>query len=339
MDKFTRVIKIPDFNSIPGRSELARNIWNAIQTRCCLCIYGKSGCGKTFIIKKILGEDYYDSEKISDTFSHAVIENPSNEIIEKIKLHGSLTNGSTIIVCEDIKKIDFCNCIEIPTFTYEQLVELFPGYEEEAKMCQGNMWNFEFYKQFRDKKDIFMTPKEYVKHIMSTPLESYIKNSVEEHGHTWGMIHENYVDTRGLTVDEMDKIADCMSLADIYDQKIYETEWDYCKYFQIMGIATPSQIIHGRHNKVIRPGSSWTKLNNQKMRENKLKKFRDFDHYKYILILKFLMTHADPCEFANMYDITPQDVDVINHLMLSGKFKPSEVSRLKKKLIACRATS
>jgi hypothetical protein len=125
-----------------------------------------------------------------------------------------------------------------------------------------------------------------------------------------------------------------MSLADVYDQKIYESDWDLCRYFQITGIALPAYIIRGRYDKSLRPGSSWTKMNNQKMRSNKLKKFGDFDTNKYILILKTLMTHPNPREFAKLYTITPHDIDVLNHLLLGSKFKPQEITRLKKKVIS-----
>ena len=332
MDRYTRITRVPDFNSIVGRAEVARNIWNAIQTRCCLCIYGKPGCGKTYILRNLLGQDYFEFDETSDTSHHVVVEEPSNDIIERIKSGGPLTRGSTILVCSDLKRIDFCDCIEIPQFTETQLNTLFPGYPREAKMCGGNMWNFEFYKQFHDKKDTFMNPKEYVQYILSTARDTYIKSSIEEHGHTWGMIHENYPDTRNLTMDECGDIAECMSLADVYDQKIYESDWDLCRYFQITGIALPAYIIRGRYDKSLRPGSSWTKMNNQKMRSNKLKKFGDFDTNKYILILKTLMTHPNPREFAKLYTITPHDIDVLNHLLLGSKFKPQEITRLKKKV-------
>lgn len=72
------------------------------------------------------------------------------------------------------------------------------------------------------------------------------------------------------------------------------------------------------------------------MRMSKLKKFKPVYTEKLIMILDNLMK-TGPSE--NFYNLTTQEVDVINHLKLSGKFKPSEVSRLKKSLSAYRATS
>lgn len=340
MDRYTVVTRVPDFNSIPGRARLARNIWDSIQRGGTICVYGKHGCGKTFLLQKILGNNYfeYDSINKSDTHSHVVVENITNEILDTVKTNGSLTQGTTIFVCEDVKKIDFCNCFEVPVFTEEELNTLFPGHPRAARLCEGNMWNFEFYKQFSDQKDVFMTPKDYVTRIMSQTQESYIKSSVEEHGHTWGMIHENYQDSRGITMDECADIGECMSLTDIIDQRMYENDWGLFEFFQVAGIATPAYIINGRHRGTIRPGSSWTKMNNQKMRASKLRKFKPVHHEKLNVLLDVMMKSESPEDIARDYNITSGDIDVLNHLKIHKKFKPSEVARLKKR-ISCRATS
>lgn len=343
MDKYVSSTYVPDFNSITGRTEIARNIWNAIKTSkgSTICVYGAQGCGKTYILQKILGDDYreYELERLEKTRSHStlVVENPTNEIIEFLKVNGSFNSGTTVIVCDNIKKIDFCNCFEVSTFTLEEMNRLFPGYPEESRMSQGNMWNFEFYKQFKDRKDVFRTPKEYVQDILTTLQDSYISSSLEEHGHTVGMIHENFVDTRNLTIEECSEIMESLSIADIYDTMIYTVDWEYCQYFQVEGIARPATIIGGRYKKsTLRPGSCWTKANNQKMRMSKLKRFKPVCTEKLIMILDNLMKQGPQ---NNFYELTTQDVDVINHLKLSGKFKPSEVSRLKKSLSSYRATS
>ena len=341
MDKYVSATFVPDFNSILGRTELARNIWNCIQQSKgnTVCIYGPSGCGRTHIVKKLLGTLYneVESPSVSNSASPVVIKNPSGDIIEFLKINGSYCSGTTIIICENIKKIDFCNCFEVPYLTEDEIHQWFPGYPEAARLCEGNMWNFEFYKQFRDRKDKFWTPKDYVYHIMTTKQDSYIKSSVDEHGHTFGMIHENYTDTRGITLEECVDITDSLSIADMYDTLIYKQDWEYCKFFQIEGIARPAMNIDGRFQRsTLRPGSCWTKTNNQKMRASKLKRFKPVCHEKLILILEQLMK-SGPKE--NFYEFTTADVDVVNHLKMSNRFKPSEILRLKKALSAYHATS
>ena len=343
MDKFVTSTIIPDFNIIPGRAELARNIWNSIKnTRGgTICLYGAPGCGKSFILKQLFADQYneYDYTKSiekNNSHTHTVIDCPTSDILEFLKVNGSITRGTTIIVCDNIKKINFCNCIEVPTFSPDQMNQLFPGYTQEVEMSRGNMWNFEFYKQFKDKKDIFRTSKDYVKEIMSVHQQTYLTSSLEEHGHTMGMIHENYPDTQNITMNECVDIIDSMSLSDVYDTLIYTVDWDYCKYFQVEGIARPASVIDGRHHLDIKPGSCWTKTNNQKMRMSKLRHFRNVPTENLIVILNNLMKYGPS---MNFYKITPQDVDVINHLKINKKFKPSEISRLKKSLYAYHATS
>lgn len=339
MDKYVTSTVVPDFNSVPGRAELSRNIWNAIQKArgSTLCVYGPQGSGKTYILEKILGKNYTENfvmEK-SRSHTHTVVDNPTSDVIMFLKTHGSFSLGTTIIVCDNIKKVDFCDCIEVPCFTEAQLNAVFPGHPDAARKCLGNMWNFEFYKQFSDSKDQFWTPRDYVKRIMSVRLDSYIKSTVEEHGHTLGMIHENYTDSPGLTLDECDDIIDSISLADVYDDLLYTQDWNYCKFFQIEGIARPATVIAGRHTGELRPGSCWTKMNNHKMRMSRLKRFKPLCHQKLILILDQLM--KDPTN--NPYNLESCDVDTINHLKMTNKFRPAEVARLKKFLSSSRATA
>ena len=343
MDKYVTTTVIPDFNSIPGRKEISEQIWKCIQSSNgnTVCIYGPPGCGKTFIVKQLLKDSYVElePEKIvkTNSTSASVIRNPQTDIIEFLKINGSINSGTTIIICENIKRIDFCNCFEIPYLTETEINTLFPGYPDAARLCEGNMWNFEFYKQFTDRKDKFWTPKDYVYNIMTTHQDSYIKDSIDEHGHTFGMLHENYLDTRGLTIEESADIIESMSLADIYDTLIYTQNWEYCNFFQIEGIARPANTIQGRFGKsTLRPGSCWTKTNNQKMRESKLKKFKPVHHDKLIRILENLMISGPQ---DNFYELTTSDIDVINHLKMSGKFKPSEILRLKKAVTSYHATS
>jgi len=344
MDKYVCSVIVPDFNMITGRKIIAQNIWKCIEQNkgSTLCVYGSPGCGKTFIIKKLLGSRFSESDTIikfekTNSTTPIVIKHPTSDIIEFLKVNDSFNNSTTILICENIKKIDFCDCFEVPLFTTEEINTLFPGYPYAAQQCEGNMWNFEFYKQFRNKKDKFWSPRDYVYNIMTTKHDSYIKESIDEYGHTFGMLHENYMDTQGLDIQECVDISDSMSLADIYDTMIYTDSWNYCTFFQIEGIARPADIIYGRFQKnTIRPGSCWTKMNNHKMRASRLKRFKPVCHQKLIMMLDNLIeSHGK----ENPYNLTTIDVDTINHLKMSQRYKPSEILRLKKSLSSSRATS
>ena len=172
---------------------------------------------------------------------------------------------------------------------------------------------------------------------MTTKKELYIKESIDEYGHTFGMLHENYHDTRGLDIHDCVDISDSMSLADVYDTMIYTDSWEYCAFFQVEGIARPATVIGGRFQRsTLRPGSCWTKMNNQKMRASCLKRFKPVCHEKLIMMLDNLMKTRGQ---ENPYNLTTADVDTINHLKMTQKYKPSEILRLKKTLSSSHATS
>jgi hypothetical protein len=85
----------------------------------------------------------------------------------------------------------------------------------------------------------------------------------------------------------------------------------------------------------IRPGSSWTKYGNYKMRSQK---FRDIQRrcgtQLDIDALGLLKRYAEVGDIEPMleYGLTPQDFDVMNHLAVGNKLKQRDVTRVKKAL-------
>jgi hypothetical protein len=75
------------------------------------------------------------------------------------------------------------------------------------------------------------------------------------------MVHENYLDSKNDPL----RLCEWMSLADTQD--------DYAKsaaFFSFLGVIVPSVLLkRSLREKDIRPGSSWTKFNNYKMRAKK----------------------------------------------------------------------
>lgn len=85
----------------------------------------------------------------------------------------------------------------------------------------------------------------------------------------------------------------------------------------------------------IKPGSVWTKYGNFKMRQQKLKNIQKEHSTKLgVEELALVRMYAAKGDYgpAISYGLKPCDFDVMNHLALGNKMKPSEVMRVKKKL-------
>ncbi len=343
MDKF---IKTNDFNINPktllGRETLVNSLQQIIKKGNSVCIYGPPGVGRTYvvtetliasrtswiqtnnleIIKKtdsyILLDDYEYSKEFSDYFK----ANPKKKFI---------------LITNSLEKIDFCDCLEISKLSNKIIQNIgklvYPNIvpsDECAKLANGNIHNYLFYIQCSDKKDIYLAPKELVKEVLSTdnPIQ-YVGEYFQEHGFTWGVVHDNYPDSNNLDMDTAAQIADSMSLADNYDNRIYEGDWNSIDFFTTHGIVEPSVILKGGlKNKQLRPGSCWTKFNNFKMRQNKLKHIR-LD--KDTILIIFELGRKDT-RILKAYNIESSDIDTINHLRLENKLKQKEITMMKKRL-------
>jgi hypothetical protein len=85
----------------------------------------------------------------------------------------------------------------------------------------------------------------------------------------------------------------------------------------------------------IRPGSSWTKYGNYKMRSKKLVEIRRKS--MGILTIEHLCLIKMYAESGNVekmleYNLSPQDFDVMNHLAVGSKLKQRDVTKIKKAL-------
>lgn len=346
MDKFINIKNNPDFFYVRGRQDVAKTLWGIVNDKKLICVYGKPGVGKTYLVKKIMGRGILDvdqhilkSKVLTHNFLEKVKNSSSNILIDNFDpdLPGSreiaeygkpLSRGATVIICDSVHKIYFTDCLEILPFNEDEINVLWPGNALAAQRCKGNLHNFNFYIQFSHDKDIFRNPKEIINDLLTTKQDTYISNSLEEHGHSLSVVHENYIDSK-ISIEDMSEISDCISIADVYDTEIYKSNWEFMQYFQVTGIAAPCYYINGtlKSNK-IRPGSCWSKHNNMKMRQGKIKKFR-MDIDTIIFLSGFIKN--DPT-LALSYNIESSDIDVINHIRLRQKFKTSEVQCLKKRI-------
>jgi hypothetical protein len=215
--------------------------------------------------------------------------------------------------------------------TIQWLNKNHPRSKIASEQCKGNIGNYFSYLEFSDDKDIFKSPKEIIEDLLCVPGTIDINETIHEHGHVWGSVHENYL---GTDTDHYDKIMDSLVHADLYDTELYKGEWDFMPYFVLNAIKIPKIYMKNLLEKdAIRPGSAWTKYGNQKMREQKIRSIQvrshtNMKHHEFMLLREYAQK-GDVSMFSE-YNLTPQDFDVMNHLGLHNKLKQREVTKIKK---------
>jgi len=354
MDAFVKIKKQKKIY-IFGRENVSKTIRNIIDNNETICIYGKVGVGKTFIIQQLLQNEIYidfdyktDIDLLDQSNCHVVIDNIDTDSAtwKQIGEKKKLSKGSTIIITNSIKNVDFCDCIHIEPLSESLQVELISNEvpllnNHEfvlscVKKASGNLRDLLMYIQKSDDKDIFMSPKDYVYKLLTEKDSHSVGELVEDHGFSWGVVHENYTDAKHANHVG---IIDDMSLADVYDSKIYAGDWNLLPHFCHHGIVKPCVEIGGVLNKeCIRQGSSWTKFNNQKMRMSKMTgiKIRSKGGIgvdEICLLRDICLQDQDQAvKVMASYGMIPQDIDVMNHITILRKLKPKAVQSLKKKL-------
>ena len=317
-------------------------------------ICGSSGVGKTFVLKSVLNErnsveiekDHLKSKSHFLTFiktapKHAYIEDYDSDytsLVEKVSDGDRASRGSLVVTSTNMCMFPNFETIFIARHKPEKLLTLTsdrsPLVENAAFRCNGNIRDFFSYMEGFDEKDIFKTPKDYIKDILSDPNPIGIPDSIHEHGHVWDIFQENYLDSRGVDVTPT---AFSFSDADVYDTKMYTTgDWNLMPYFVLHALVIPKSK-QGRvlDRDEIRPGSCWTKYGNFKMRNQKYKEIQKrHGHNLHIEDLCLIKKYAENGDLQPMmdYGLTPQDFDVINHLAVGSKLKQRDVTRVKKAL-------
>lgn len=166
------------------------------------------------------------------------------------------------------------------------------------------------------KRDDFHDPFTYVRGIFDGTIPIDTNYSMSEHGHIFGIVHENYISTDP-------RVSDSLSFADILDSRIYsETSWDVAPFFHVSACLIPASIMKPTSIPALKTGSMWTKYANSCMKRTRLKK---------------LSVHSDTIPmyitYANMGDPMTQfdsfDIDTLNQLS-TEKIKPKIMNHLKK---------
>tara|TARA_B100001996_G_scaffold154140_1_gene117247 strand:- start:1890 stop:2975 length:1086 start_codon:yes stop_codon:yes gene_type:complete len=313
---------------------------------------GAAGVGKTFILNRVLDEtnsiEIYDEvlrkkdiylSTIKNSNMYAYIDdyesdNAYKSIIETICEGGAITKKPLIVTSKNVHILPNFKMVFIPKRKPEHIQTLksnHPRTQIASEKCKGNIGNYFNYLNFNDDKDIFKTPKEVIQDFFCKPGVIEIEETVCEHGHIWGAVHENYLDT---DPDNPEKIMNALINADRFDTELYKGEWDFMPYFVLHAMKLPKIYLNNLLTPdTIRPGSAWTKYGNQKMREQKISSIQarsntKMNHQEF-MILREYAKKGDVSKFKE-YKLTPQDFDVMNHLGLHNKLKQRDVTKIKK---------
>lgn len=320
-------------------------------------ICGPTGSGKTFIVDCLLNasntielhSELFQKKStflnlIGDTSHHVLIDGYDSsvyghkQIIDKISdSNEKITKGSVVVTSTCIHMLPNFKLIIVPKRSADEIFSLEctnPRARFAADKCEGNIRNFYDYMNFSDEKDVFKTSKDIVVDILCHKSGSFDTNqTVHEHGHVVDVIHGNYMYSKDSNIVP---IADSLSLADIYDSVMYKGEWNYMPYYVTTGMAIPKYNLgEPLKPEKIQPGSTWTKYGNYKMRYNKLKNIQGRHTTKLsVEELGLIRQYAIAGDLDPLieYKLTPLDFDIMNHLALGNKLKPSEVAKVKKKL-------
>lgn len=315
-------------------------------------ICGSSGVGKSYILNAVLNEfnsleiqkEHLKSKSlyltfIKDVAKHVFIEDYDSDykpLIENVSDGGRLTRGSLVVTSTNMCLFPNFEIIFIPRHKPSKLMSLTtdrsPRVENAAMNANGNIRDFFSYIDGHDTKDVFKTPKDFIHDILSDPTPIGIVSSMHEHGHVWDIFQENYLDSKGV---DMSKVAASFSDADVFDTQMYTLgDWNLMPYFILHALLIPKMYIGKPLVKdKIRPGSSWTKYGNYKMRSQKYKELNTKSGL-YIEDLCLLKKYAEIGDIQPMldYGLSPQDFDVMNHLAVGNKLKQRDVVKVKKAL-------
>jgi len=321
-------------------------------------ICGDSGSGKTYLVDIIFDEK--NSIKVEpDDIKNNILERISNyseknivfedyssdmtsikRLIERISDGEKITQGSFVVTSSQICLYPGFETVIIKPKEPEIMIQITQNKQDTeylislAKKSNGNLRNFVHYLDNSDNKDTFKNSKEFIKDLLCT-RDNPILNYVSEHGHIADVFQENYISSKNVN---MVICSDSFSITDVFDTEIYKGSWDLMPYYLINAINIPKYNMGELINEEkIRPGKSWTKYGNYKMRKHKLEEILN-DSKRKITVdeLTLLRKHGENGNIDTLlhYNITPPKFDVINHLAFFSKLKQKEVTKIKKNIKA-----
>lgn len=317
-------------------------------------ICGAVGSGKSFILNNVLNDfNSIEIQKehmsksspflsfIKTSRKHLYIEDLTNEfkpLINRVSDGDNLSKGSLVVTSSKFCMYPNFETIIIPRYKPDDILRLCDDQSIEAVnasiRCNGNIRDFFSYLSGSSDKDVFKTPKEFAEDILCSNESLDVIDSVHEHGHIWDLFQENYIYSKGVDIC---KCTEAFTIADICDQYMYKSgDWDCMPYFILNAVVIPKSSLGETLTKNnIKSGRCWTKYGNYKARLHKLNDINNKQVNKLdIDTLSLLKLYAEKGELEPLlyYNITPQDFDVVNHLMIGNNLKQREVCKIKKEI-------
>lgn len=321
-----------------------------------VCVLGRSGIGKTWAVHQALdpcieiGSEILKSKQTTLEFLDKIKGTDTPVLIDEYEtLHDLVglkeiteppTSGLFVVVSQIPVNFDFeIKIYEYPVPTFEKIKALFPHVDEEIiRESNGDVRFVLQSASFRsDAKDIFQGTKEFLNKIVSRTEKTnpcdYIGHPLTESGNIASILQANYPDSKG----RLEVISEQLSVADIFDNKIYEGEWNLLPYFCFFGCVLPACEIAHTLGPNLKAGETWTKYQNQCMRSKRIATMTNKVPHQYLdmdsllLIRSYIEKDCDEAlNLMRKYEFTSQDVDVLNHLSPYRKIKPKTISYIKK---------
>lgn len=321
-----------------------------------VCVLGRTGLGKTWAVHAALDPvaeitaDILRSHQGTIDFLNKIEGTEINVILDEYECVQELvglseikkrpTNGIFVVVSQIPPKFAFEMVTwEFPPYSPDEMRHIVPGVSDEA-IHQSN-GDIRFLIQsinFKgDYKDLFQGTKEFISSLVSdrstlNPMK-FLGCAVHEPGNVASILHENYVDAKGIRTDI---VSEYFALADVYENRVYKGEWDLYQYCNMYGCVLPALEIGHRLKEPLRPGSTWTKYQHMCMRTKRISSMAQRVPGKKLTLdeLMLLRTYAElgNVEILKEYKFLPQDMDVMNHLNPLRKMKVKALASLKKSL-------
>ena len=337
------------------REKQSGDLYELIQSKNYIYIWGRSGIGKSYAVEKAyphainLESNILKSKQTTIEFldrikgsGEAVLIDDYESVSDLIgirEIEGVISRGPLIIIGHSATPPNGKPFVyKFPQMSPTEIEKLLkcPESSRASVECDGDIrYFFNMCLHASSKKDEFMSAKDVIHslvHVDGTrSAANMIGEYLDEHGNMLGMIQENYINAPMV---DMVLVSESLSRADVIDSVIYDGSWDSMCFFYNEAILIPAQII-GHSLTEIKTASIWTKSLNIRMRQKKIRdinsknKHTPLDHDALVLIGRCCNSDLVRAqELINDYNLDPADLDVINHLV---KIKTKHLTILKKR--------
>jgi len=319
-------------------------------------VVGKSGIGKTWTARHTL-EPYIELtaevlrskhdtldflEKIRSSHLPVILDEYESlqDLVGLRELTGAPTNAVFVITSHVVPKFDFEFVIhQFPEPTPERIVEIVPDASIElASQARGDIrWVIQSLRFKTDFRDEFQSPRDFVTSLVAKGSKAnpahFIGHSVSEPGNISSILNANYVDAPANKID-LAAVADLFSTADVFESRVYAGDWSLLPFYNLFGCVLPAIEIGHNLSPPLKPGSTWTKYQNMCMRQKKIQAMARRLPGKNLSLDELLLlreyAELEIAEPLREHGLTPQDLDVLNHLSPLRKIKPKAIASLKK---------